>query len=433
MNAKADVGRNGDGWQKAGWTLRYPELGTGPISYENSISPEFFELEREAVFRRHWLNIGHVSDVPAVGSFFTKEIAVCRTSLIVVRGKDNVIRAFHNICPHRGNKLMWKESPMQEASGNCRLIRCRYHAWTFDLEGNCQRVTDEEAFFDLDKSQLGLSSVHCSVWKGWIFVNLSDNPKETLEESMGEIGAGLEGFPAELMTMQYKYVAELNCNWKVVHDGFLETYHSAYLHGPVRSDIEQGAVLNHAIHFEADSKGNRMGSYYGGKRDGSFRSPVQRVFNQDLFGPVDAPDFGYRSAQDLPRGINPTRHPDWGIDQVSFSPNFEILVWHRNWITVHRFWPLAYDRTRFEMELCFVPPKTARQRVAQELSRVTLKDFVLQDLNLLGGTYQMLQSRVRSHFHLGDEEFMVRHHHHTIDRDVESYKASLGVSKEMSK
>src|SRR5262245_49264960 len=97
--------------REGSWTEHYPELGTGLVSYEDSISPEFHELERDAIFRRAWLNVGRVEQLPRTGSYFTKELAVARTSLIVVRGGDGRIRAFHNFCRHRGNKLVWRESP----------------------------------------------------------------------------------------------------------------------------------------------------------------------------------------------------------------------------------------------------------------------------------------------------------------------------------
>src|SRR5262250_3991243 len=88
------------------WSEHY-ELGTAPLSYENSISPEFYELEREAVFKRAWLNVGRVEQLKRKGGFFTKELGFARTSLIIVRGMDDKIRAFHNVCRHRGNKLVW--------------------------------------------------------------------------------------------------------------------------------------------------------------------------------------------------------------------------------------------------------------------------------------------------------------------------------------
>src|SRR6516164_8376443 len=89
------------------WTEHYPELGTGPVSYDDSTSPAFYELERKAIFQRTWLNVGRVEQLPRKGSYFTRELAAVGTSIVVVRGMDDTIRAFHNMCRHRGNKLVW--------------------------------------------------------------------------------------------------------------------------------------------------------------------------------------------------------------------------------------------------------------------------------------------------------------------------------------
>ena len=86
------------------WTQHFG-LDTAPMSYEDSISPEYYELEREKVFKKAWLNVGRVEQLPKTGSYFTKEIQVARTSVIIVRDGEQ-IRAFHNICRHRGNKLV---------------------------------------------------------------------------------------------------------------------------------------------------------------------------------------------------------------------------------------------------------------------------------------------------------------------------------------
>src|SRR5918994_417435 len=93
------------------WTEHYPGLGTAPVSYEDSISPEFYEQEREAVFRKSWLNVGRIEQLPRTGSYFSREIDVLNTSIIVNRDADGTVRAFYNICRHRGNKLVWEDYP----------------------------------------------------------------------------------------------------------------------------------------------------------------------------------------------------------------------------------------------------------------------------------------------------------------------------------
>ena len=160
------------------WTQHYPQLGTEPVSYEDSISPEFYETERKAVFKRAWLNVGRVEQLPRKGSYFTKELKVANTSIIVVRTTAGEIKAYHNICRHRGNKLVWNDMPLEETSGVCRQFTCKYHAWRYDLDGNLTFVQQEEEFFDLDKSRYGLVSVHCDVWEGFIFINLADEPEQ---------------------------------------------------------------------------------------------------------------------------------------------------------------------------------------------------------------------------------------------------------------
>src|SRR5262245_13477926 len=160
------------------WTKHYPELGTGLVSYEDSISPDFFELECEGIFRRAWLNVGRVEQLPRVGSYYTKELAVAHTSVVVVRGSDGEVRAFHNMCRHRGNKLVWDETPRDETSGMCRQFMCKYHGWRYGLDGHLDFILGEEEFFDIDKSQFPLLAVHCEVWEGFIFVNLAEEPAQ---------------------------------------------------------------------------------------------------------------------------------------------------------------------------------------------------------------------------------------------------------------
>src|SRR5262249_49258892 len=154
------------------WTEHYPDLGTGPVSYEDSISPELYERERDAIFARTWLNVGRVEQLPKVGSYFTREIDAARSSIVVVHSSKDEIRAFHNIGRHRGNKLVWTDYPAEETSGTFRQFTCKYHGWRYNLEGECTFVQQETEFFDLDKGDYPLASVQADEWEGFIFVNL---------------------------------------------------------------------------------------------------------------------------------------------------------------------------------------------------------------------------------------------------------------------
>jgi phenylpropionate dioxygenase-like ring-hydroxylating dioxygenase large terminal subunit len=140
------------------WTENYPELGTAPVDYTDSIDPAFFEAERDAIFKRTWLNVGRVERLPRTGSYFTKELpsAAQGMSVIVVKTKDGSIKAFHNVCRHRGNKLVWNDYPHEETSGTCRQFTCKYHAWRYSLDGDLTFIQQEDEFFDVDKGQFGL-------------------------------------------------------------------------------------------------------------------------------------------------------------------------------------------------------------------------------------------------------------------------------------
>src|SRR4051794_18537747 len=101
------------------WTEHFG-LDIAPRSYEDSISPEVYEAEREAIFKRTWLNVGRVEQLPRKGTYFTRELDAAGTSVIIVKDSAHEVRAFHNICRHRGNKLVWQDYPREETSGSCR-------------------------------------------------------------------------------------------------------------------------------------------------------------------------------------------------------------------------------------------------------------------------------------------------------------------------
>ncbi|WP_405182126.1 aromatic ring-hydroxylating dioxygenase subunit alpha [Nocardia sp. NBC_01377] len=404
------------------WTQHYPELGTEPMSYEDSISPEFFELEREAIFKRAWLNVGRVEQLPRTGSYFTKEIRVAHSSVIVVRDRDGGINAFHNICRHRGNKLVWDEFPREETSGTCRQFTCKYHGWRYGLDGALAFVQQEGEFFDLDKSALGLAKVHCEVWAGFIFVNLASQPRQSLREFLGPMVTDLEGYPFDKLTERYSYRSEVGANWKLYMDAFQEFYHAPILHGKQTPDNFSVAAQQagfEAPHYQLDGP-HRLVSTSGvvtWELDPTMRKPMEDITRSGLFGPWDVPDLG-----PMPKGLNPAGCDPWGLDSFQLWPNFVILIWSGGWYLTYQYWPTSYNTHTFEGNLYFVPARSPRDRVAHEMAALTFKEYGLQDSSTLEATQMMLESRAVTTFQLNDQEILLRHLHKVTADWVADYR-----------
>lgn len=406
------------------WTEHF-KIDTEPVSYADSISPEHYERERDAIFRRTWLNVGRVEQLPRKGSYFTKELDAAGTSVIVARGTDGEVRAFHNVCRHRGNKLVWDDYPREETKGTCRAFTCKYHAWRYDLEGKLAFVQQESEFFDLDKSRYGLLTVRCEVWEGFVFVNLDPDTTTSLKDYLGKFGAGIEGYPFHKLTQTHKYRAEIGSNWKLFIDAFAEFYHAPILHSGQYTSEEAAKIKKYgyeALSYDIDGP-HSMVSSWGGiapPKEKAMVKPIERALRSGLFGAWDIPDIGL-TTEELPPAINPTRSKVWGMDSFVFFPNFMLLIWRPNWVLTYHYWPTSHNTHIFEGTAYFVPPRNAFQRLQQELAVVSFKEYGLQDGNTLEATQTMLESRTLDSFPLNDQEVLLRHLHSTARRYVDEY------------
>ncbi|MFE2066526.1 aromatic ring-hydroxylating dioxygenase subunit alpha [Streptomyces sp. NPDC059467] len=407
------------------WTEHF-KIGTEPVSYADSISPEFYELERDAIFRRTWLNVGRVEQLPRKGSYFTKELDAARASVVVVRGTDGEVRAFHNVCRHRGNKLVWDDYPREETKGTCRAFTCKYHAWRYDLEGKLAFVQQESEFFGVDKSKYGLLAVQTEVWEGFVFVNLDPDNTTPLRDYLGRFAQGIEGYPFHKLTQVHRYRAEIGSNWKLFIDAFAEFYHAPILHSGQYVAEEAAKIKKYgyeALSYDIDGP-HSMVSSWGGiapPKERAMVKPVERALRSGLFGPWEAPDIGLTTEQ-LPPAVNPTRSKVWGMDSFVFFPNFMLLVWRPNWVLTYHYWPTSYNTHIFEGTCYFVPPENAFQRLQQELAVVSFKEYGLQDGNTLEATQTMLESRTVDEFPLCDQEVLLRHLHATARQFVRAHE-----------
>jgi phenylpropionate dioxygenase-like ring-hydroxylating dioxygenase large terminal subunit len=265
------------------------------------------------------------------------------------------------------------------------------------------------------------------VWEGFIFVNLDPDTTTSASEYLGALGAGLVGYPFDKMTQVFKYRAEVGANWKLFIDAFAEFYHAPVLHAKQAVGEESRKLQGYgyeALAYELDGPHGMVSSWGGMSppKDPSMVKPIENVLRSGLFGPWDAPDIGM-GLDELPPALNPARAKVWGVDSFVFFPNFMLLVWAPNWYLTYHYWPTAYNKHIFEGTLYFVPPTSARERLAQELAAVTFKEYALQDGNTLEATQRMIESRAVTSFPLNDQEILLRHLHRTAGRYVADHQA----------
>jgi len=144
------------------FTDRFPELDFGEIPVAPYLSQEVFEQEVKKIFCRDWLCVGRVEEIPDPGDYKVKRLDFANTSVILMRGKDGAIQAFHNVCRHRGNKVITETGGEETFGGNrAAVMSCRFHGWTYDAHGDLISVPQEEKFpACFDKSKNGLVPIH---------------------------------------------------------------------------------------------------------------------------------------------------------------------------------------------------------------------------------------------------------------------------------
>lgn len=391
---------------------KYPGLGTGPISVDSYRDPDFFEREKEAIFKRTWQFAGRVEQIPEPGDFFVRSVPAFGLSLIFVRGTDGVVRGFHNACRHRGNHVCLEEK------GSCRAFTCKFHGWIYDLEGNLVSVQDEAGLLDADRGKMGLLPVSTDVWEGFIFFNPQGNPPQPLTDYLGELGKRLEGFPFNEFTSHFRYTGVIKANWKTVLDAFSETYHLRSLH-KLSLGTSLGGPKNPFCHLlDANTFGShRAVSIWGNKKYRPY--PVQGVAYE--FSGASSIIGGAGERTDLPVGVNPTRSNDWGLDINVFFPNFLPML-SAGMFTVHQMWPVTVDSTQWEMNGFLKPAENAAQRFTQEYFKVELRDTVLEDANTLERVQSAIGSGVINEFHFHDQEIALRHNHAVVKQYVEDFE-----------
>jgi len=417
--------------------------GTECYSKEGYFSRDYMALEWDGMWTRSWLIAGVLADLPKVGDYFLFKI---REESIIVTRTDDGVRAFYNVCPHRGSRLVSAER------GNRKVFVCPFHSWSFHNSGELRRITDEETFQpEVIAHRPGLTPLACEEHAGIIFINMDENPPP-LSEMLGLPEGYLEAYRIDQMKVVRHVRSEWGSNWKVGVEAFYESYHLHAVHPETR-----GVMGDLNVQYDLYPHGaSRMIVPLG---QPSPRIHDQTTVNEGLQimlreAGVDPNGFD-GTAADVRRAIQQgkrARAERLGLDYSRFSdgqlsdswatgifPNVQIGC-HPEAVFLMRFLPHETDPERFYYETMtlmfpvddpnYCPPgwmglpegTDVTGRVRPETEHYTLEDdaplglVLSQDASLMPTVQEGMRSRGFKGQLWGEQEQRLRHFHVELER-----------------
>ena len=381
-----------------------------PVSVGGFTSQEYYDREIKQMWNRIWIHFCQVRDLPKPGDYVVKTIPWTKSSVVVARGRDGELHAYHNVCSHRCNRLV------NETQGNAKNFQCIFHGWVYNLDGSLRAIPDQENYFNLDRSKLGLTKVHVGEWKDFVFINLAPEPPETLEEFLGGYPEMVHDFPFENFTQEFTWTIEVDANWKALRDAFAEAYHVPFQHDKTIGDgwNSKDNPFTHNLHI-GTAKYHWMFSTYG--NSGMTLNPMEALaMSRVSVGSLLARDVEIQ----LPTCLNPTRKPNWAGDITQIFPSLEIIVL-AGFFIVYNFWPVARDKSIMRASVYHLPPQNATQRWSQQVGATSFFSLIREDVYTAEAVQSTMGSGAKTHIHLADEELCVRHSHYWNQQIVGPY------------
>ncbi|WP_202624680.1 aromatic ring-hydroxylating oxygenase subunit alpha, partial [Steroidobacter agaridevorans] len=201
-----------------------------PLTYpvEAFVSKEYAQAEGDRLWSKVWQHAGRVEEIPKVGDFLTYDVGA--DSIVIVRSSPDTIKAFHNVCSHRGRRLVDIPAGAQCAHGNKTGFVCGFHAWRYNLDGKCTFKLDESDWKGaLTEQRTSLNEVKVDTWGGWIFINMDPNCV-SLREYLEPAASILDPFELGRMRYKWRQWVIFDANWKTAIEAFMEPYHVAGTH-----------------------------------------------------------------------------------------------------------------------------------------------------------------------------------------------------------
>jgi choline monooxygenase len=202
--------------------------------------PEVLKRERERIFAPAWQYVGHIGQLAQPGYFAA---AVDRTPVVVTRDRESVVRGFVNVCRHRGFTVA-------DGEGSRETLQCPYHAWTYGLDGRLRKAPRSDEEPDFPQDELGLVPIAVDTWGPFVFANVGPDP-EPLADALGSLPAQIAelGLDVDSLVHYWRWEAEIDANWKIVCENFLECYHCQVAH-PEFSELIDVSPENYVLSSE---------------------------------------------------------------------------------------------------------------------------------------------------------------------------------------
>jgi len=293
---------------------------------EAYVSEEVFGWEKENFFEGSWTCVGRSLDLPHRGD--RKAVKVGTEGVLLVRDEEDELRAFFNVCRHRGHELV--------ATGVCdtaRVIRCPYHAWVYGLDGGLKGAPHFGDRSDFDRADYPLQPVRVEEWHGWVFVNISGDAP-SFADHVGNLGGFLAPYEPERLVSAVRHEYVIQSNWKIIVENYHECYHCPQIHPELCRVTPPDSGYN--VHPD--------GAWAGGTMELMDFADTMSLTGESLGTPL--------------RGLNAEQRRQ--VLYFGYFPNL-LLSPHPDYLMTHRIEPLGSASSLIECEWLFPPEEVERE------------------------------------------------------------------------
>lgn len=349
-------------------------------------SPALFALERDKVFLTHWQIVGHDCDIPNPGDWLSFDLLGERA--VVMRGQDGIVRAFHNLCRHRGARVV------AGSQGHCRgSVVCPFHGWVYNLDGSLRGPSQPRSFGNLNREDFGLKPIEMEMFHGFIFLRFAPGPQPGIAELLAPLDADFAAYDLKSIVPVTipDWSVDLPVNWKSVRDVDNEGYHVPLAH-PGLQDLYGRSYVDCYMEDGLSMSVGWFGDVPG------------RGWSVRHYTKLSPP------RPDLPQHLQRA----WTYYGIFPAQVFAITP---DGLQFYHDIPISEGVTRLTGRVYRWPNETRERRLARYLAYRIDRATSAEDQQLAIWSNESMKSDAFEGFHLSDLEYGVRRHHDRL-RDL---------------